>query len=135
MSKMIPKETYLPVKVKQLFTTAWDNQETATISVFEGERPLTKDNYFLGRFDITGIPPAPKGTIQIEVTFLVEFQSLITVTAVEIGSGNNNSIVIKYEGNCLSKNFTRILMEAEENAEADKLIQESIDTGLRLEGY
>ena len=69
MSKIITKESYIPLKKSQVFTTSQDNQETVTIEVFEGERPLTKDNHLLARFDLTGIPPAPRGTPQIEVTF------------------------------------------------------------------
>jgi len=75
MSKIIPKGSYIPTKKSQVFTTYSDNQQTVTIKVYEGERPLTKDNHLLGTFDLTGIPPAPRGVPQIEVTFDIDANS------------------------------------------------------------
>ena len=102
MNSVIPKGTYIPTKKSQVYSTSMDNQEMVTISVYEGERPLVKDNHLLGKFDLTNIPPAPKGDPQIEVTFEVDHNSILSVKAVEKGSGSSGNVVIKNEDGKLS---------------------------------
>jgi heat shock protein 5 len=128
MSVVIPAGSYYPTKESQVFTTYGDNQETITIQVFEGEGFLTKHNRHLGTFNLTGIPAARRGTPQIEVTFQINKHSILTVSAVERGSGKKNSIMAKKEDGRLSdEEIARMLEEAEEHAESDKLAKERME--------
>merc|ERR1711998_699223 len=99
MTKLIPLNSIIPTKKSQVFSTAADNQETVTIKVYEGERAMTKDNHLLGQFDLTGIPPAPRGTAQIDVTFSIDANGILTVSAEEKGTGNKKEITINNEDN------------------------------------
>ena len=120
VTKFVPRNTVIPTKKRQIFSTAEDNQNTITIQVYEGERPMTKDNHMLGKFDITGIPPAPKGDPQIEVTFEIDANGILTVSGEVKGTGNRKKITITNENNRLSpEDITRMINDAENFAEED----------------
>jgi len=136
MSKVIPRNTAIPTKKSQTFSTAADNQEVVTIKVYEGERPMTKDNHLLGTFDLTGIPPAARGVPQIEVTFSVNADGMLEVNAKDKGSEREEKIVITNDNNRLTpEDIERMLNEAEKWADQDKEQKERIDAKNELEQY
>ncbi len=126
-TRLIDKNTTIPTKKSQIFSTAEDNQSAVTIRVFQGEREMAADNKLLGQFDLVGIPPAARGMPQIEVTFDIDANGIVNVSAKDKATGKEQQIRIQASGGLSEEDIERMVKEAEENAEADKKKREMVD--------
>jgi molecular chaperone DnaK len=126
-TKLIDKNTTIPTNKSQTFSTADDNQSAVTIRVFQGERQIAADNKLLGQFDLVGIPPAPKGTPQIEVTFDIDANGIVKVSAKDKATGKEHQIQIKASGGLSDDEIDKMVKDAEKNADSDKKKIEAIE--------
>jgi molecular chaperone DnaK len=131
---MIDRNTTIPTKKSQTYSTAEDNQNAVTIRVFQGEREMAADNKLLGQFDLVGIPPAPRGVPQIEVTFDIDANGIVNVSAKDRGTGKEQQIRIQASGGLNDSDIEKMVQEAERFAEEDKQRREAAEAKNNAEG-
>ena len=127
MTKMIPRNTTIPTKKSQVYSTAADNQTVVTIRVFQGEREMVSDNKLLGQFDLSGIPPAPRGVPQIEVTFDIDANGIVHVNAKDKATGKDHTVTIQSSGGLSKDDIEKMVKQGEEFKEEDKKRRELVD--------
>ena len=132
-TKLIEKNTTIPTKKSQVFSTAQDSQSAVTIRVFQGEREMAANNKLLGQFDLVGIPPAPRGMPQIEVTFDIDANGIVHVHAKDLGTGKEQSIQITASSGLSEDEIKRMVKEAEANAAEDKKKREEVEARIQLD--
>ncbi|KAL2166861.1 hypothetical protein VTG60DRAFT_2069 [Thermothelomyces hinnuleus] len=136
MAQLIPRHTQLPTRRSQIFSTTADNQPSVMIKVYEGERTMTKDNNLLGKFELTGIPAAPRGVPQIEVSFSLDVNGILEVSAQDKGTGRKETITISSDGGRLTQDeIARMIAEAEKFADEDREARKHIEARNGLESY
>ncbi|MQX37199.1 molecular chaperone DnaK [Roseospira navarrensis] len=133
-TRLIDRNTTIPTRKSQVFSTAEDNQNAVTIRVFQGEREMAADNKLLGQFDLVGIPPAPRGVPQVEVTFDIDPNGIVNVSAKDKATGKEQTIRIQASGGLSDDDIERMVKEAEQNAEADKKRRELVDAHNQADG-
>ena len=127
-TRLIDRNTTIPTKKSQIFSTAEDNQNAVTIRCFQGEREMAADNKILGQFNLEHIPPAPRGMPQIEVTFDIDANGIVSVKAKDKGTGKEQAITIQASGGLSDADIEKMVKDAEDNAEADKERRELVET-------
>jgi molecular chaperone DnaK len=133
-TRLIDRNTTIPTKKSQVFSTAEDNQNAVTLRVFQGEREMAADNKMLGQFNLENIPPAPRGLPQIEVTFDIDANGIVEVGAKDKGTGKEQKITIQASGGLSDEDIEAMVKDAEANAESDKERRELVDAKNQAEG-